>query len=357
MYHIFIFFSLIIFSPSIHFCMEPIAQVVDFAGTVRIQQKNRMPATTLQSAELPLKLFALDQLETLSGAFVHLVIKDQGDLFLEENSKILIAEPKPKKRFQFLVDLINGAVNCFVEKRGASFGIQTPVSVAGVLGTAFRVEVSVERTSIILVESKAGIEIQNRSQNLKTAYILRPSGMSGIHPVKLDLQTEPDSGTSDMMWAMSTKLQEDVPMRAIARANLLEQRLKEEIGAFMDEEEDLAFSEKDRADQDRGLAGSPPPPSEKESTLGLSETQKVTAKPSAAVVVEGKSARKRSPKKKMDYQEEMEKYAMPRYGKSKEPTLEFFEGEAPTFPIKNEFGRTIRVPFSEFKKWKTRQKN
>jgi|GEM_PF-1132478 hypothetical protein len=349
--------SLILFN-SVSMALEkPIARVADFSGSIYLKEAKSSQERILQSGDSALNLYPLDQLRTAPGAFLHLLIQNHGDLFVEENTEIILTEPQSKSKFQVLLEVFRGAINCFIEKNGSRFGVQTPVSVAGVLGTAFRVEVSSKDTQIMVVESKAGVEIQNRAQNLQTAYILRPAGVGGHHPLMLKLQEEPDSGTSEMMWAMSADLEEEIPIRAIARANNLKSKLEAQLEGMMDEEADMAMEQTSRKDEQKAMSASPKP-AEDTSSFSSGLAEKPTKKRSKTVVVTDKKIHpSKSSGRKMDYKAEMIKHAIPRYGKTSTPQLELIEGKMPTFPIKNEFGKIKRIPFSEFKKWKTQGKS
>ena len=350
-----VYLGLILFHSVCPALENPIARVADFSGSVYIKTAQSSQERILQAEDSSLNLFPLDRLRTGAGAFLHLFIQGHGDLFVEESTEIIIQKPQTKSRFQVLLEVFRGAVNCFIEKKGSRFGVQTPVSVAGVLGTAFRVEVTSEDTQIMVVESKAGVEIQNRTQNLKTAYILRPAGVGSHYPLMLKLQDEPDSGTSEMMWAMSSSLEEEIPIRAIARANDLKSKLEKELEGMMDEEADMPMKQESMKDEQKPVPASSSPREDSDFSSGLAE--RPAKKRTRSVIVTDKGTVKRkSVEKKMDYEAEMKKHAIPRYGKTRTPELELVEGKMPTFPIKNEFGKIIRIPFSEFKKWKTRGK-
>ena len=59
-----------------------------------------------------------------------------------------------------LTDLKQGVMDCFIEKKGSRFAVQTPVAVAGVLGTLFKVSADDKKTMITMVEGTNGLEIQ-----------------------------------------------------------------------------------------------------------------------------------------------------------------------------------------------------
>ena len=45
-------------------------------------------------------------------------------------------------------------MDCFIEKKGSRFAVQTPVAVAGVLGTLFKISVDNKKTKITMIEVK-----------------------------------------------------------------------------------------------------------------------------------------------------------------------------------------------------------
>ncbi|MBW7876744.1 MAG: FecR domain-containing protein [Candidatus Cloacimonetes bacterium] len=126
----------------------------------------------LQTSDVSRSLFHLDKLVVGKDSFLHLQFDDQGDLFIEPESTLIVQRPEPNTRFKVFAKLVSGIFSCFVEKQNSNFAVQTPVTVAGVLGTAFRVEVSTEATEIALVESRSGIELQSLEQDLKMPPLL-----------------------------------------------------------------------------------------------------------------------------------------------------------------------------------------
>ena len=324
MYHILLFLYLFFFNSTFIFSSDYWASLQDFSGKVELKPKDSTIWTTIEAKQLPLELRALDALRTTSGAFAQLVIMDHGDIFMEANTHAVIPERTQKRKFRVLLEIIEGVINCFISKTGSNFAIQTPVSVAGVLGTAFRVEVSLQATSIIVVESEEGIEIQNLEQNLQTAFILKP--IAGDSPIKLTLPGEPVKETSHMMWAMSQGIGE-----SSAPGNLA-------MGNYSSTADHSTFSENEAGGLQEKMIGE-----EKSDRVQVS-----TAAPMAASKPTNVSLRRRETASKM-----MKKEAFPRYGLTRDPSLEIFKDKKLSFPVKNKYGITSRLPYSKFEKWRT----
>ncbi len=133
------------------------------------------PAQTSERIRLQRQrpVFALDKFVVEADSYLHVYLQDYGDLYIEPDSTVILLEPDSTKRFGVLVKVIEGVVDCFIEKRNSKFGVQTPVAVAGVLGTHFKVEARGNQTIISLVESLGGIEVQNLVQDMRSPPILR----------------------------------------------------------------------------------------------------------------------------------------------------------------------------------------
>lgn len=322
MYHIFLFFSLFFFNSTL-FCSESWASLEDFSGKVELKRKDSSTWITIEAKHLPFALQALDSLRTSTGAFAQLVIMDQGDVFMEENTHAVIPERAQKRKFHVLMEILEGVINCFISKTGSNFAIQTPVSVAGVLGTAFRVEVSPQATSIIVVKSEDGIEIQNLEQNLQTAFILKP--IAGDSPIKLTLPGEPVKETSQMMWAMSQEIG-----KSSAPGNLA-------MGNHSSTADHSTFSKMEAQGLQENMMGE-----EKSDRVQVS-----TAAPMAAKKTTNVYARRGVTTSQM-----MKEEAFPRYGLTTDPSLEIWKDKELKFPAKNKHGITGRLPYSKFENWR-----
>lgn len=161
-------------------CQNPADQnpvlgiVKNFSGNVFYHPADSVERLKLQSSDIEKRpLFPLDKIVVEENSFLHMYIYNHGDLFLEPNSTVLLQRPDPSMKFQVYSKIIHGTLDCFVEKRSENFGVQTPVAVAGVLGTSFQIQVGEDGTRITLLESKTGIEIQNLKQNLKSPVRLK----------------------------------------------------------------------------------------------------------------------------------------------------------------------------------------
>ncbi|MCO4781069.1 MAG: FecR domain-containing protein [Candidatus Cloacimonetes bacterium] len=123
-------------------------------------------------------LFSLDKIVVSKDAYLHLYVHEHGDMFLEPETTVILQQPQDGKKFKVFANVLKGVADCFIEKKGSNFAVQTPVAVAGVLGTKFKVAVSEEDTVVSLMESDHGVEIQNLKQSLKTPTLLKMTNTS-----------------------------------------------------------------------------------------------------------------------------------------------------------------------------------
>lgn len=133
----------------------------------------------LQESDVNRVLFHLDKLVVGKDSHLHVYLGDAGDLFIEPESTVIVQRPDQKSRFKTFARLVQGVLSCFVEKQNSNFAIQTPVTVAGVLGTSFQIQVQGDQTDITLAESKVGIELQSLRQDLQNAPVLKTLALPG----------------------------------------------------------------------------------------------------------------------------------------------------------------------------------
>jgi|GEM_PF-2217795 hypothetical protein len=148
---------------------NPVLGIVkNFSGEAYYHPADSVERVRLQSADIDKRpLFPLDKIVLGKDSFLHMYLYEHGDFFLESNTTILLQRPDPSQRFRIYTKILEGTLDCFIEKRSKSFGIQTPVAVAGVLGTTFRIKVTPDASRITLLESSRGLEVQNLSQSLE----------------------------------------------------------------------------------------------------------------------------------------------------------------------------------------------
>ena len=153
----------------------PVLGVIkNFSGTVYYHPADSVERLKLQNGDIDKRpLFPLDKLVVGENSFFHMYLHGHGDFFLEPNTTILLQRPDPTSKFEIYSKLIQGTMDCFVEKQSSQFAIQTPMAVAGVLGTSFQLAVDEQATRITLLESEVGIEVQNLEQNLSNPLVLR----------------------------------------------------------------------------------------------------------------------------------------------------------------------------------------
>lgn len=179
---------------------NPVLGVIkNFSGVVYYHPADSVERLRLQNGDIDKRpLFPLDKLVVGENSFFHMYLYGHGDFFLEPNTTILLQRPDPSSKFQVYSKLLQGTIDCFVEKQSRNFAIQTPVAVAGVLGTSFQLFVDEEITRITLIESEAGIELQNLEQNLSNPLVLRSkTGQDGeVFGQQVELTESPVDGSA-----------------------------------------------------------------------------------------------------------------------------------------------------------------
>ena len=213
---------------SIHFFRleNPLSQnpvigiIKNLSGSVKYYPGGSEEFVTLRTADINNRpLFSMDMLKLDRNSFLHIHFYNHGDAFLgneKTETKLIIKKPSSDKKFQVLTDLKQGVMDCFIEKKGSRFAVQTPVAVAGVLGTLFKVSVD-KKTMITMVEGTNGLEIQNLNQSLEEPKILKAIQRIEIIHNLVDLQTlmAPQS-TSDEIMSMSNVDDVVIPTNAKA---------------------------------------------------------------------------------------------------------------------------------------------
>jgi hypothetical protein len=116
------------------------ATVSAIDGTVEMQgtDGNWNPVTAGQ------KVIASDSVRTAKGAKATILIEDGSKIFLDEETTLALkelAKPRSASTFDVVLELVKGAIFSDVTKRdGTKFEVETSVSVAGVKGTRFIVD-------------------------------------------------------------------------------------------------------------------------------------------------------------------------------------------------------------------------
>jgi hypothetical protein len=150
-----------------------IAVVKNLSGSVAYFPASTKNSISLKPADIKRSLFAMDKIVVGKDSFLQLNIPSQGDVFVEPETTIILQQPEQGKKFQVFTKVAEGVVDCFIEKKNSNFAVQTPLAVAGVLGTSFQVKADSDTTTITLVESEKGVEVQNLAQNLTSPAILK----------------------------------------------------------------------------------------------------------------------------------------------------------------------------------------
>lgn len=150
-----------------------IATIKNLTGTVSYYPANSENSAKLQTNDIQRPLFALDKLVVEADSFLQLHFPGHGDVFVESDSTVILQKPNTSSKFSVFAQVSEGVINCFIEKKDAGFAIQTPLAVAGVLGTSFQISVKNNKTDISLLEAEKGLEIQNLVQNLTTPLVLK----------------------------------------------------------------------------------------------------------------------------------------------------------------------------------------
>ena len=208
-------------------CENPLSQnpvigiIKNLSGSVKYYPGGSEEFVTLRTADINNRpLFSMDMLKLDRNSFLHIHFYNHGDAFLgneKTETKLIIKKPSSDKKFQVLTDLKQGVMDCFIEKKGSRFAVQTPVAVAGVLGTLFKVSVDNKKTMITMVEGTNGLEIQNLNQSLEEPKILKAIQRIEIIHNLVDLQTlMAPLSTSDEIMSMSNVDDVVIPTNAKA---------------------------------------------------------------------------------------------------------------------------------------------
>lgn len=163
-------------------CQNPLSKnpvigvIKNLSGSIKYYPGGSEDFILLQIADINDRpLFPMDMLELDKNSFLHLHFYNHGDAFLgneKTETKLIIKKPSSNTKFQVLTELKQGVMDCFIEKKGSRFAVQTPVAVAGVLGTLFKISVDEQNTMITMIEGENGLEIQNLNQTLENPTIL-----------------------------------------------------------------------------------------------------------------------------------------------------------------------------------------
>lgn len=178
-----------------------IAVVKNLTGTISYYPANSENSAKLQVNDIQRPLFALDKLVVDADSFLQLHFPGQGDIFVEPGSTIILQKPEKNRKFQVFASLSEGVANCFIEKKDSGFAVQTPLAVAGVLGTSFQLEVKKEQTTIALISAEKGLEVQNSAQDLTKPLILKSitNEAGGITGQLITLKEEATESSNDIM--------------------------------------------------------------------------------------------------------------------------------------------------------------
>lgn len=145
-------------------------------------------------------LYSLDRLVIATDSFLHIHFYNHGDVYLGDSKTetiLIIKKPEDGDGFQILANLTKGIMNCFIEKKDSRFAVRTPIAVAGVLGTQFRLEVQDSQTVVTVIESSKGVEIENAQEpDLKTYSLQQLEQIAIPHLLRRVNQNEPDSPPS-----------------------------------------------------------------------------------------------------------------------------------------------------------------
>lgn len=179
---------------------ETVATIAAIQGTVDYHPASSEEKIALQPKDSGRNLYHLDKLVVGQDSYLQIQLGDEGELFAEPGTTLLIQRPEVSKPFQVFVNLVEGVLNCFIEKRDSKFAVQTPVTVAGVLGTRFRLDVQGSETSATLIESDKGLALQSLKQDLSAPIVLKTSqspsgalyGAAITFSKKLDAETLPE---------------------------------------------------------------------------------------------------------------------------------------------------------------------
>jgi len=151
-----------------------IAVVRNFSGEIYYHPADSKNRIRLQAADINQRpLFPLDKIVVAKESFLHLHFNGHGDVYLEPETTLIVQKAQEDKQFEVMAKIMQGVVDCFIEKKGSRFAVQTPVAVAGVLGTSFQIKVSEEGSEFHLLESEHGLVLQNLEQTLKNPLTLK----------------------------------------------------------------------------------------------------------------------------------------------------------------------------------------
>ncbi len=163
-------------------CQNPLSKnpvigiIKNLSGVIKYYPGGSEEFVTLRLEDIDRRpLFSMDMLELSKNSFLHLHFYNHGDAFLgneKTETKLIIKKPSNNTKFEVITELKKGIMDCFIEKKGSRFAVQTPVAVAGVLGTLFKVAVEDDKTTVTMIDGDNGIEIQNINQSIETPKIL-----------------------------------------------------------------------------------------------------------------------------------------------------------------------------------------
>ena len=120
------------------------------------------------------KIFELDTLTTGEESKCEIILNDGSTIRISEKSKYVFESYSDKPNIAFVGNLIKGETWTNVnraDKNSRDFKVKSPIAVAAVIGTSYRMTSDGEMTNIAVKDGKVNVDLQ---QDIKTKYNIKP---------------------------------------------------------------------------------------------------------------------------------------------------------------------------------------
>ena len=124
------------------------------------------------------KIFALDTLITGSESKCEIILNDGSTIRISENSKYVFESYTDKPNIAFVGNLLRGETWTNVnraDKNSRDFKVKSPIAVAAVIGTSYRMTSDGKMTNIAVRNGKVNVDLDTE---IKTKYDIKPKKKS-----------------------------------------------------------------------------------------------------------------------------------------------------------------------------------